>query len=78
MPVKKQQNKTSSSRRPARAVGARGSANPAPGRRAREDADPVVDERAIARKNTKPRSARESVKGPSQRKASPSGKSAKR
>ena len=70
--------KSSPSSRQASAGGAAPgrAANPAGGRSTRE-AEPV-DERAIARKNQKPRSARESIKGPSERKSSSSGKSPRR
>lgn len=82
MPVKKKKKdeESSPSGRPGpseRGSEPGGKANPAQGRRTRGDEGTVVDERAIARKNTKPRSARESLKGPNDRKASPLGKSAK-
>ncbi len=61
MPLKKKQGKSSA--RPARGASSDGRSP----RDANTDGKPVVDERAIARKNTKPRSARASSKGPSER-----------
>lgn len=56
MPVKKKQGKEPV--RPAR------ESKPSPRDAKFGDRDAAVDERAIARKNTKPRSARQSNKGP--------------
>lgn len=56
MPGKKKQGKESA--RPA------GGSKPSPRDAKKGDRDAAVDERAIARKNTKPRSARASAKGP--------------
>ncbi len=81
MPDKKRKaDKSSSSGHSRRAVkGLTGpAADPTRGRREQAGVDPNLDERATARKNAKPRSAREALKGPNDRKASPSQKGGRR
>lgn len=53
-------------------------ANSTRGRHEQDGVDHEVDKRQVARKNAKPRSARETLKAPNDRKASTSRKSAKR
>ncbi len=83
MADKKQKSEKSSppgrSRRPARVPGPVGlDANPTRGRHEQDGVDHEVDKRQVARKNAKPRSARETLKAPNDRKASTSRKSVKR
>lgn len=69
MAAKKQPGKKSSPRTPA--------ANPTRGRHEQDGVDPNFDGREMARKNLKPRSARQTLKGPNDRKASTSQKRGK-
>lgn len=67
------------SRRPSEVPGPFGPAeNPTRGRHEQDGVDQGLDERKNVRKNAKPRSARETLKGPNDRKASTSRKSGKR
>jgi hypothetical protein len=83
MAGKKQKGEKSSysggSPRPAEVPGPLGpSTDPLRGRHEHDGVDRGLDERAIARKNAKPRSSRGTLKGPNDRKAATSRKSGKR
>ena len=80
MAIKKQKGgKSSSSTRPAKMPRPSGpAAKPTRGPQEQDGADQDLDKRELARKNTKPRSARETLKGPNDRKGSTSQKSGKR
>ncbi len=70
---KQKTRKSSSSgqtRRPAKSPGPLGpAANPTRGRHEQAGVDQNLDEREMARKNAKPRSARQTLRGPDNRKA---------
>lgn len=77
MAAKKQKGGKSSSSgrsRPAEVPAPRTPANPTRGRQEHDGVDENLDERALARRHQKPRSARATMKGPNNRKGSTSGK----